>query len=309
VENKYLTVLRLKTIYELSQAELNTARENQELALLKLQTGLIAQGEFLRFKANTANKEVAELQAQTALQLALQDFANYLNSSELLLPLELDLENDQELIDRLRSYTLGQTQELVNKALQLVEKQNLNLKILDKTTDLSDRAYKIAKASFLPTVVLSGSRKYEENGIDRYEFTPSDQIMLNASIPLFPLLGSYANLKKAKTDIQRTRLEAKSVSDAIRLSTQSAVINWVSAAKQVNGSELALQYSEQLYQQLRERYNQNMLSSVDLLDAELMLSAARLTATNAYFSFYLSRSALMQVLAMEDPASLEAILN
>ncbi|MDD2331277.1 MAG: TolC family protein [Candidatus Cloacimonetes bacterium] len=309
VESKYLAILRLKSLYEISQQELSTASDNLEIALLKMQTGLIARAEYLRFQANVANKEVALLAAQTSLQLALQDFANYLNEPDLLLPRELDIEAEEVLIQKLRLLDLDQTQALIGKALVQTQDRNLNLKVLSKTQDLSERAYKIAKAAFLPTLILSGSRNYEENGIDRYDFSASNQIMLNASLPILPFLGNYANLKKAKSDVQRTRLEARSVSDGIRLGTQSAVTNWVNAAKQIKSSELALEYSLEMYQQMKERYNQNLLSSIELLDAELMLSAARLNATNARHAYFQSRTALMQILALEDPRTLESILN
>lgn len=308
VESKYLSVLQLKSVYGISLAELDAARRNLELAELKLASGILSRADILRFQSSLANKEVALLQTETALQLALQDFANYLALPEPSMPEELTLQTDSELLSSLQGFDLSQTRLMTDRALQVAMQRNLSGQILDKTLELSDRALKIAKGSFLPSVILTGSRKYEENGLDRYKFTASNQIMLNASIPLLPGLGNYANLRKAQEDKRKTMLDYKSATDGIKLGVQAATVNWVSAAKQLKNSQIALSYSTELYEQLQERFRQNMLSSLELIDAELMLSAARMNQTNAYFNYLKSSTALMQLLALEDPSLLETLL-
>ena len=308
VEGKYLSALQLKRVYQLSGLELKAAQDNMQLAEIKLQNGLLSRADHLRFQANLANKEVAQLQAQTALQLALQDLANYLGKQELLMPEEIVLDTGSQLIGILQGYDLQSTQTLVEEATQLLHSRNLNLKILDQAQELTDRAYKLAIGAFLPNLVLTGSRKFEENWLDRYEFDGSSQIMLNFSLPLLPGWGSYASLRKARWDQRKTQLEAHSASDGIKLGAKAAVINWVSTAKQLKSAEAALSYSEELYAQLQERFRQNLLSAMDLLDAELMLSAARLSHNSAYYSYLNSRSALMQLLALDDPAELDRLV-
>lgn len=309
VESKYLSALQLRTVLQLSQNELQSAKDNLTIAKLKLDNGIISQPDYLRFQSNLASKEVSALQADTALQIVLRDFANYLGSVQILMPEELSIANEQVLIDRLDAYDLTKTQLLSQKAMQIALQRNLGIKTLVKSVELSERAYSLAKGSFLPTLMLTGSRQYKENGFDRYEFSPSNQIMLNLSIPILPGLGNYASMQKAKEEARKTALENKTATDGIKLGLESAILTWISSAKQINSASLALAYSEEFYAQMQERFNQNMLSAKDLLDAELMLSAAKLAHSNAFFAYLKARSVMMQSLAIDNPNDLIGLLD
>ena len=308
VESKYLAVLQLNKVFELAGKEEQSATTDLEVAELKVQNGILSHVDYTRFQANLANKQVAVLQAQTALQLALKDFANYLGTGELLMPVASDVGEGDGLIAVLAEYGLAETDRLSNKAGQLLSTQNLSLQSLEKSVQLADRAYSMAKAAFLPTVMLTGSREYSENGLDRYSFDGSTQLILSASLPLLPGLGNYAATRKAREEARKARLDVQSASDGIKLGLQSAVLNLVSSAKQVRSSRVALAYNEDLYRQLGERFQANMLSASDLLDAELMLSAARLSETNAVFSYLKARTAIMQLLAWEDASRLDELI-
>ncbi|MDZ4121408.1 MAG: TolC family protein, partial [Candidatus Cloacimonadaceae bacterium] len=180
------------------------------------------------------------------------------------------------------------------------EKGNLNLGILESSVDLSRRAYSISKSAFLPTLMLTASRQYRENGIDRYEFNSSDQIMLNLSIPLLPQYTNYASTRTAFYNYRVTELRAKTASDGIKMGVESAVLNLIGSAKQVQASALALEYTRQSYEQMQERFRQNMLSSSDMIDIELMLSAARTASVNAFFSYLQSKTTLLNLMGSVD---------
>lgn len=309
VENKYLAALQLKTLYQISQTETKSAEDNLELAKLKQDNGLLSRADFLRFQSRLASKQVSALQAQTALQLALKDLANYLGVTEMLMPQDISMDGEMPIIERLNGFDLASTGSLNDRLLQLALNRNLNYQILDKSVELSQRAYTIAKASFLPTLMLTGSRQYKENGIDRYEFTASNQIMLNASLPILPGLGFYSAAQKAKEEARKASLEAKVATDGIKLGIEAGTLNWVSSAKQVQSAAIALSYTEELYRQMQERFRLNMLSPLELLDAELMLSAANMTYTNAFYTYLKSRSALMQALALENDTDLYTLIE
>jgi len=309
VESKFLSALQLKSVYQISQLDLNSAKDNLALAKIKQDNGLLSRADYLRFQSRLASKEVSALQAQTALQLVLTDLANYLGATELMMPQDMAMEQEESYIAKLDTYDLALTNRLSGKMLQLASKRNLNYQIMDKSVELSQRAYSIAKASFLPTLMLTGSRMYRENGIDRYKFSASNQIMLNLSVPILPGLGFYSSAQKAKEEARKASLEAKTATDGIKLGVESATLNWVSSAKQVQSAELALSYSEELYRQMQERFRLNMLSPLELLDAELMLSSARMTYNTTFYTYLKSRSALMQALAVEDTNELYTLIE
>lgn len=307
VEGKYYSVLQLQNVHEIARAEQEQAIQNLELALLKQQNGLISRADYLRFQASKNNKDLALLQAETALQLALKDFNNFLGTEYLMMPSALSLEGvDTERYSELDSAGI---QAFSKKAVQEATKGNLSLKTVHKSLELSERAYKMAKGSFLPTLMLTGSRQYRENGSDRYEWDASNQIMLNLSLPLLPQVGNYAAARKAFYEAERQEYQAQSATDGIALSVESAAINLVSSARQVHSAKLSLEISQDIYDQLSERFRLNMLSAMELMDAELMLSAARMAYNNTYYNFFKARLSLLTALGTDDYAELNALLQ
>lgn len=306
VESKYYALLQLKEVLDIAMAEHSQAQTNLELAEIKLQNGLIARADLLRFQANLANKDIAVLQSQTAYDLAQRDFANYLGSSELLSPMPLAL-SDAEILPLAQLDSEG-LQRIGNALTKLGKNNNLQLKLIDSGVEISERAYKMSKGSFLPSLNLIGSRSYDENGIDRYEFEASNQIMLNLSIPLLPQVGNYAASRKAYFEAQKASMEAKQASDGILLGIDAAVIRMVSSARQVRTAKLSLDITQDMYAQLSERFRLNMISTLELMDAELMLSASRMAYANAYYEFFKARLALLSLVGTDDYSILNAIL-
>jgi len=308
VESKYLDLLQLKELYQISRDDLNSAGINQELAQLKLENGLITMADFLRFKSRVASKEVTLLQSGTALQIGLRDFANYLGSPLPLIPAPLADPELDELLIALDAMEAPAIEALTLKASRLGAKDNPNLELIKKSLQISKRGSSIAKGSFLPTVMITGSRQYRENGIDRYEFSPSDQIMLNVSIPILPQVGKYASWKKAEWEYRKALYEAESAEQGITLGIEAAVLNLVSSAKQVRAAKLTLQYTTITYEQLQERFKLNMLSTLELLDAELMLSSTRMAYSNSLYTYYKNRGTLAGLLGMDDPRDLNNLI-
>ena len=308
VNDRYLAVLQAQSLRQITDLDQQSAEKNYEIAQIKYDNGLLSSADYLRFKSRLASKEVSSLQAQTAMQMAQMSLRDYLLLDYLPLVQELPSLDDDAILLALDSYDAEASRNLSALALQRGREENYSLRLLDKSVELSRRSISINKGSFLPTLMLVANRSYEENGIDRYQFDHSDQIMLTASLPILPQLGNYAKLRKAKASYRQATLNARTAEAGILMGTEAAVLNMVSAAKQVRASRLALSYTEQSYDQMQERFRVNLISSTELLDAELMLSSARVAYMNSEFAYYKARVELQRLLGMEDPTALNEMI-
>lgn len=297
LETSYLAVLQTMSLLDMAELDYQSAERNLEIALLKKDAGIISNADYLRFESNKASKEVSLLQAQSAYSLSQMKLKNLLGIEYYPVPQEIADQDDAQM-QMISGFDTAKTRLLSNLARQRSQQDNIALRLTDSGLELSRRAYEISKGSFLPTVMLTGSRKYEENGIDRWDFNASNQIMLNVSLPLLPQLDNYATMRKSYFDLQQKKSEAETARDGIDTALEAAVLNLVSSAKQVGASKLALSYTEQTYEQLQQRYRMNMISSGELLDVELMLSAARVSYTGSLYNYYKARAALKQLLGM-----------
>ncbi|MGC9361293.1 MAG: TolC family protein [Candidatus Syntrophosphaera sp.] len=307
-DNLYMGVLQTQDLLSISELSVQSAELNLQIARLKQESGLISNADFLRFQSQLASNEVSLLQARTALQLSQLQLRNHLGIDYLPLVEELpDIQGDPEL-EILESYDADSISRLTDLALKESEKTSSSLKLLESGVEISRRSYAIAKGNFLPTINLIGSRDYEENGIDRYEFSASNQIMVTASLPLLPQLGNYADMKAAGFAHKKSLLEAQTATREIELATEAAVLNLVSSAGQIRSARLSLDYTRQVYEQLQERFRMNLASAADLLDAELMLSSARTAHSNAVYGYHKARISLMQLIGIEDFQSLDEMI-
>ncbi len=76
----------------------------------------------------------------------------------------------------------------------------------------------------------------------------------------------------------------------------------------MRAAKLTLEYTQVTYEQLQERFKLNMRSTLELLDAELMLSSTRMAYTNSLYSFYKNRGTLAGLLGTADPQVLNNLI-
>jgi len=93
------------------------------------------------------------------------------------------------------------------------------------------------------------------------------------------------------------------------VSVEAAVLNLVSSARQALSTRISYEATLEMYDQLTERYNLQMISSSEFLDAELMESAARLANMNAHKNYLKARLALLIALGTDEYAVLDSLLQ
>lgn len=309
VESKYLSVLQMQELLSISEKDLASSVNNQAIAKVRYEGGTLSSVDYLKIQAKTASKEVALIQSQTALELAKQDLMNTLGVTEITGLTPVSTESEIANIDRISGLSPEMTAAFTENAIRLSGSQNLSMKTAFAATELSKKTYNIAKGSFLPTIVLSASRSLNDTGTDRYEFSGTNTIALSASVPLLPFWNTYSGARKAWYDYQKSRADYQTASDGITLGVKANALSLISSARQYKAAGIALKYTEQTYQQLMERFRNNMLSTNDMLDAEVMLQSASVSNTNAYFSYLKAKSALLQVLGVDNANVIDTLIK
>ncbi len=309
VESKFYNVSQLKDLLAISEKDLANTRQNLNITAARYENGVLSQADYLKMSSKAASKEVALIQSQTALELAKQDLFSFLGLTETVELQAIEPLYEQTELGTFAEYNTQQTKAFSQKAEQVSASENLNLKTAEASVHLSKKAYSIAKGNFLPTVLLSASRSYRENGMDRYEFDATNTIALTASVSLLPLWNNYSGSRKAYYDVQKSEQDFKTASDGINLAVKAAAFNLISSARQVKAAEIAQRYAEQTYQQMQERFRNNMISTTEMLDVEIMLASAQTGLTNAMYSYLKARSSLLQALGTDDKNVLNSLME
>ena len=78
-------------------------------------------------------------------------------------------------------------------------------------------------------------------------------ISLNASLPIFPLIGHYSEYQNARSSYQSAKINSENLKDNIKLKAKSNVLLLLSGAQKIKASELSFKYANETYNKMIEQ--------------------------------------------------------
>ena len=158
-----------------------------------------------------------------------------------------------------------------------------DLQLLNWQVKAKQAALKATRANYLPTVAIVGRLSYYDNlklkgAIRNLDGTPitishtfSDFIpiaMLNVSVPLFHWGAELKKVKKAKIDVENARLQLQQGERGMHVEVRQAVQNLTDSEQMVRTATLSQQQADENLRMMRLRYDTQMATMTDLLDAQ-----------------------------------------
>lgn len=181
--------------------------------------------------------------------------------------------------------TLAQS---MDKWLQVALQNNLNIQIHQDTVKYSEQEIERAKAGHLPTLdaVASYNDTYANGG--QFGFgndLKSGTIGLQLQVPLYQggatnsrIRQAILNKQKAQDDVELSRRQTE-------LETQRAYLNLNTSIAQIKAYEQALTSSQSQVESTRLGYEVGIRTSVDVLNAQQQLFAAKRDLLQARYSY------------------------
>ena len=182
------------------------------------------------------------------------------------------------------------------------------LKISQLAVNSSQKGLLMAAGKFLPSLNLQYSRNWIKYDFED-DFNESGQLGIYLSLPIFPIFDNGLEVAQANFQLKQSRYEFTSAEDNIELGLKGTVLNLVTAAKTINSSKLALDYAEETYLQMQERFSSGLISSNDLLAAEIMYTSAQSQYVTSIYNYLRARSELRLQTGIEDDNFLEKYIK
>jgi outer membrane protein TolC len=161
-----------------------------------------------------------------------------------------------------------------------------------------------AYGAFVPSINLSYGTSWQKTELDD-DFSDSSTLSLSASVPIFPLADTGLSIASRRHSLKSAQYNQTNTDQSVNLAIRQSYLNLTAAARSIASAKLSLTYAANLYQQNLVRFENNAISSTQLLDASLMLSNANQFYTSSIYSFLSSRTALMQQIGTMDVEVLE----
>ncbi len=187
---------------------------------------------------------------------------------------EVDIELTDELNQILDSADFGIS---MTKAFDLSTSPNYRLVSLQ--TDIAEKQVDLERAAYLPT--LSGFYNYTEKLLKpEFDITPNHVIGLNLSIPIFSSGVRQARVRQARVNLEIAKNQQELVSEQLLIQEKQLRFNLNNAIEQFESQQANLELARRVFNNINNKYEQGMLSSLDLTTANNNL----LQAENSYIN-------------------------
>ena len=161
--------------------------------------------------------------------------------------------------------------------------------LLSKQIEAKQAQLKIAHSNFLPTLALVGGWSHYGNlkmkgAISNLDGTPihidhtfsggNPMAMLQLSVPLFHWGAEFKKAKKAVIDIENARLQQQQAERGMRIEVRQAVQNVTNGYRMIETAQLAQQQADENLRQMRQKYDNQIATMTDLLEAQSLWQQA-----------------------------------
>ncbi len=247
--------------------------------------GLATRNDLLKIEVQYSSVELQKIEADNNLDVARAAFNQTIG-----LPLEAptDILVDSSEIDKVSrsNYNLD---ELLSEAKN---KRN-EIKALEQRLYASDKNITAAKSGWLPSIFLVGDYYYSKPNqrylpaVDEFKNTWDVGVQLNWTLWNWGYTSSQAII--AEQNKVQTETSLSQLKDAVDIEVYQNYLTLKRAFDRINVAKLGVQQAEENYRIIQEKYNSQVASSTDLIDAETSLLQAKTNYNNALVDYEMAK--------------------
>lgn len=278
----YINLYKATAAAKLVEENLTQSRQRDtDFANLE-KNGLLARNDLLKAQLATSNFELALVDAQNSIQYATVN-----------MDLMLGLPETTKLTLDSASITHSEEIKTIEEYEQLASQSRNDIKALDYRHKAANSAVNIAKGDYYPSIGLTGG--YVAADIPNFlTVTNAVNVGIGVKYSLSSLWKTNAKVQQAKAREQQIEANAEMLTDQIHLAINKAYQDYLSQKKKIEVYNKAVEQATENYRINKNKYNNNLLTLTDLLDADVAQLQARLNLTFAKADLMLAYETLLQ---------------
>ena len=241
-----------------------------------LENGLATQNDYLKLQVQYSNTKLQLIEAENNLEVARAVFNKALG-----LPLESPTEiSADELSTQSEKYNL---EDLINEAkANRDELESLAFRLKAAEENITS-----ARSGWFPSIYFSNPNARYQPLVDRWNDTWDVGVTLNWDIWDWGFTSSKT-IQAEELAVQ-TRTSLESLNDNIEVEVYQSYLNIVKAKEKVDVSKLSLEQASENYRITSEKYNEQLATSTDLIDAEVSELQAATNLTSSLIEYNLAK--------------------
>lgn len=279
VTKSFYGVLLAQEFVKVTEEAVGQVEKHLKTANDLFNAGVATNYDVLRASVQLANIRSQLIRAQNALRLAKEGF-------KMTLGLDLSAEVNVE-----GKFEYNPAQRKLEEFMELALENRPDLKQLQLQEKAGEKIVSIAKAGNKPNLALVSS--YEANKSGRWEDDEMDwrgakqswNVTLALNIPIFDGLATRARVKQAKSGLNQIKLGKAQMMDGIQLEVKSAYLALQEAQALLDAQRETVQQAQEGLRIANLQYENGVITSVQLTDAQLALTQAEVNRLQALFDY------------------------
>ena len=283
VTKAFYQTLLAQDSYAVLQKAFAQSEENFRIVNAKYEQGRVSEFDKISAEVQMRNMQPSVISARNGVELS---------KLQLLVLMNIEPETEIELQGSLNDY-----EEAVFAGVLTADtsslKSNSTLAQLDMNVKMLQQSLSINKQSFAPIVALQFNYMYTCMANDfkfkEYEWNPYSNVSLSVSVPLFKY-SNISALKKTNLQIAQLMTNRDYTARQLAMQQQSYLNSMAASAEQVSSNKEAIVQAQKGRDIAEKLYEVGRGTVLELNSAEVALTQAKLTYTQAIFD-YLSAKA------------------
>lgn len=280
VHEAYYELLKTRKFEEVAKQSLTERQAHLKDSQAFFEAGLIPKNEMLQSEVQLAGAEIELIRAMNLSSMALARLNTLLRR-----PVESKIEVEDVLEFEPSEISWQQS-------VQQARQYRPELKQSDIAIEQADKNVTLTRAPYLPSVSVSANYlKQGDNPIaQEYPLGPSEVKTAEATLEWrFWAWGqSKDEVAAAKHNMKKAKENKAQLLDNIVLQVREAYVDTLEAEFNIGVTEKAIEQAEEDFRINQSRYQAQLSTTTDVLDAQTRLTRARINYYNALYNYRIS---------------------
>jgi outer membrane protein len=285
----YFSLLKAQKLRKIAEETVVQIDAQRNVAENFYQVGMSPLNDLLQAQVELANAKQELIVARNTMENAESDF-NTLLRRPINTPVAIEDILDYSSFEKGLEYCLAQA-----------DKNRLEIKIADLEVEIAEKELQLAKKDYFPTINLEGNyfregTDWDVDGGEGIFDSRGWNILAVARWNFFEWGRTYYGTNEKRSRLSQAQFQKDQIFDNIQQEVKKAYLRTQEAERAIITVEKAIEQAKENFRINQERYNEQMGTSTDVLDAQTLLSKTMTNYYNALYIYKISKAALYRAM-------------
>lgn len=293
VKSAYYATLFAREVFEVYKEVYENAVKNFAETEIKYKAEKVSELEYVRAKTTVASAYPNVNEAESNMILSLWQLKAVMGVD---LDMNLDIEGSLADFSDEMFYDIHK-----NDSLNL--DNNTTIKQLAIQTEQLAQAIKLQKYAYIPTLAVafnfSMNAMTNDFKFSNYRWTPYSYVGLSLNIPIFSGLKRYNDTRQAKNRYEQVQMQSVDAERNLKIAIRKYLNTMETSMKSYVAGHTAVEAANKGYQIAERSYQLGGSTLIELNDAQLAMTQAKLSEIQAIYNFVVAKTQLEQTLGQD----------